>query len=49
MGIVAILMIALLCLAIGFEKGYVPADHGAVVICFMALKQMEERMEDDGK
>lgn len=31
----------------GFEKGYVPADNEAEVICFMALKQMEERMKDD--
>jgi len=33
----------------GFEKGYTLADTEAEVICFMALKQMEERMEDDGK
>ena len=31
----------------GFEKGYVPADTEAEVICFIALKQMEERMKNN--
>lgn len=30
-------------------KGYDPADTEAEVMCFRALKEMEERMAEDGK
>lgn len=33
----------------GFEKGYTAADTEAEVVCFMALKQMEERMKDNAE
>jgi hypothetical protein len=32
---------------LGIEKGYVPADIEAEVICFLAFKQMEERMNNN--